>query len=326
MFRYLLTLWILVFAPACSSAPPVLGLPMDCRPGADCWIANLVDLDPGPASQDYACGTLTYNDHNGVDFAVRDLAAMTAGMAVKAAAAGRVRAVRDNEPDTSVKERGKDAVKGRECGNGVVIDHDEGWQTQYCHLRRGSISVRAGQRVSAGDMLGLVGLSGLTEYPHLHFTLRQNGATVDPFLGLGSKCGSATKALWQAEALAQLSYLPGVIYNYGAADRLPEADAVRRGEYGSRALPADSPALVIWVDIFAIEEDGEIVLELTGPDGKPFLRQSIRAEKRLARTFRAVGRKRGLTPWPTGVYHARITVNSPRRGPVSSVGFELTVH
>ena len=70
---------------------------------------------------------------------------------------------------------------GRDCGNGVVIDHDDGWQTQYCHLRRGSVGVTRGQAVARGDRLGVVGMSGRTQFPHLHLSVRRDGAVIDPF-------------------------------------------------------------------------------------------------------------------------------------------------
>ena len=155
-----------------------LDLPLACTPGRDCWIAHHVDHEPGPGLRDHACGTLTYDGHDGVDFALPDLAAMEAGVPVLAAAAGIVRAVRDGEVDQRVEERGREAVAGRECGNGVLLDHGAGWQTQYCHLRRGSVAVAPGDRVTAGTRLGLVGLSGLTSFPHLHFEVRRAGREI----------------------------------------------------------------------------------------------------------------------------------------------------
>ncbi len=58
----------------------------------------------------------------------------------------------------------------RECGNGVVIAHAGGWETQYCHMAQGGLAVKPDQPVTTGQTLA-VGLSGLTEYPHLHFTV-----------------------------------------------------------------------------------------------------------------------------------------------------------
>ena len=48
-------------------------------------------------------------------------------------------------------------------------------------MANGSLQVKPGDLVRAGQPLGHVGLSGLTEYPHLHFTIRHQGKIADPF-------------------------------------------------------------------------------------------------------------------------------------------------
>jgi len=151
---------------------------------------------------------------------------------VLAAAAGRVRAGRDGVADVNVREAGKESVKDRECGNGVVLEHGDGWETQYCHLRRGSVRVRAGEQVAAGQALGLVGMSGLSEYPHMHLSVRHQGKLVDPFRGEeeSADCAAASP-LWRAEVAAKLPYAPGAVYNAGFAPETPDTEAVRSGRY-----------------------------------------------------------------------------------------------
>src|SRR5918995_6214456 len=163
-----------------------LALPLDCAPGADCWVLRYVDHDPGPGVRDYMCGGQSGDGHKGTDIAIRDLAAMAAGVEVRAAAAGVVDALRDGMADTSVDEVGRAAVGGKECGNGIRLAHGDGWTTWYCHLRRGSLMVRQGDRVAAGQPLALVGLSGDTSFPHLHFDVRLGERVVDPFVGTDS--------------------------------------------------------------------------------------------------------------------------------------------
>ena len=63
-------------------------------------------------------------------------------------------------------------------GNAVVIDHGGGMATLYAHQSR--IGVDAGQRVSAGDVIGYVGSTGMSTGPHLHFEVRLSGVPVDP--------------------------------------------------------------------------------------------------------------------------------------------------
>src|SRR3546814_12280892 len=69
-----------------------------------------------------------------------------------------------------VKLVGADTVRDQGLGNAVVLDHGNGWRSYYGHMRRGSIAVKKGDRVQTGQALGLVGMSGLTEFPHLAFS------------------------------------------------------------------------------------------------------------------------------------------------------------
>ena len=65
-------------------------------------------------------------------------------------------------------------------GRTVKVRHPNGYETEYLHLS--SIAVRAGQRVSQGDLVGRVGKTGLATGPHLHYGLRKNGRYVNPII------------------------------------------------------------------------------------------------------------------------------------------------
>ena len=60
----------------------------------------------------------------------------------------------------------------------VIVDHGRGVFTLYCHLSK--VNVKAGQIVSANEVIGLSGNSGRSEGPHLHWELAVGGVTVDP--------------------------------------------------------------------------------------------------------------------------------------------------
>ncbi|PJJ86136.1 peptidase M23-like protein [Brevirhabdus pacifica] len=307
-------------APELASPPPDplaeaprLMLPLECELGLTCDFQNLVDHDPGPGTRDFQCGPLTYDGHMGTDIRVPDLAAMEAGVTVRAAAAGRVLRRRDGMADNDLAPlpvaSGQDA---RDCGNGVLLDHGGGWQTQYCHMARGSVSVRAGDELPAGAPLGRVGLSGRTEFPHLHFSVTYKGQEVDPFsptdvaqcplvaLPEGQPAPAATEpapTLWEPP----LRPRPGGFMRLGFSTALPELDQLRRGGVALKALPADAPALVLWGFGFAARGGDEVLLRIDGPDG-PLVDRRMPVEAPQAQFFRAAGLKREGEAWPPGPY------------------------
>lgn len=67
---------------------------------------------------------------------------------------------------------------GRGPGNCVVIEHAQGWRSQYFHLS--SWSVRAGQQVRQGAGVGRVGATGSATGPHLHYQVGVDGRSTDP--------------------------------------------------------------------------------------------------------------------------------------------------
>ena len=169
-------------AAVAGQNPPMLSLPIACNLGKDCFIQQYVDVDPGDSAKDYRCGTAVYDGHKGTDFRLLSVKAAEANVVVLAAAAGRVKAARDGMADRLTGSKQDIArLQRRDCGNGVVLDHGGGWETQYCHLKRGSIKVREGQSVTSGTPLGFVGYSGNAAFAHVHLSVRQGGRIVDPF-------------------------------------------------------------------------------------------------------------------------------------------------
>ncbi len=303
-----LGLFLVAAARAWAEAPK-LGLPLRCTPGEDCWIANYVDHDPGGTPRDYRCGDVTYHGHDGTDLAISDRGRMEEGVEVLAAAPGLVVGTRDGMADRSVRETGTSAVNGRECGNGVLIEHGDGWATQYCHMRQGSVRVHRGQRVERGSVLGLVGMSGESEFPHLHLTVRHDNVAVDPFVGLvpGAACAAGIEPLWAADVGQALAYRTGEVFNIGFAAQDASWPAARNGAYRNVIVPRDAAAITFWCETFATEPGDRITLRILAPDGRLFVEHAETINRHQAVIFRSVGRRRPNGGFSPGTYRGEVT-------------------
>ncbi len=283
-----------------------LRLPVACEIGRTCFIQHYVDRDPSPAAQDYQCGTLTYDGHNGTDIRVPTMAAQKAGVDVVAAADGKVLRVRDGTEDISIAGRGRESVQNTECGNGAVVDHGNGWETQYCHMAKGSLAVKPGEAVRAGDRIGRIGLSGMTEFPHLHFTVRRDGKVVDPFaMGAPEKaCGGGTN-LWEASAQQALAYRAGGVLNKGFATGPVTMEAVDSGAAERENPTAQAPALVAFVRAIGLKGGDVQLLTLFDPDGKARAQNKAPPlDRNKAQWMMFAGIKRPQGGFPPGRYRA----------------------
>jgi len=303
----------LAFAVAAGAAPagaaPSFALPIACQVGRTCEVQNYVDRDPGPGAKDYRCGHETYQDHKGIDIRLPDMAAQKHGVAVLAAAPGKVLRMRDGMPDISVRAPGAPPLSGQECGNGLVVDHGGGWETQYCHMAKGSLVVKPGQTVAAGAPLGRVGLSGNTEYPHLHVTVRHNGKVVDPFDPDGSGLAACKMAhpLWSPAALKALAYKPGAVLNAGFAPGPVKMEDVEAG--GVPRPGPDAAYLVVYGRAIDLQAGDVITLELSSPTGARLAQNSLPPlDNAKAQHIAYIGVKRPAAGWQSGAYKARYTV------------------
>ena len=287
----------------------VLSLPIDCKIGEICFIQQYFDHDPSKSAKDYRCGPMVYDGHDGVDLRVPTMTVQRAGVPVIAAAAGTVRATRDGMADVSVRTAGKEGIAGRECGNAVVIAHAGGWETQYCHMAKGSVRVRTGQRVEAGTPLGLVGISGETEFPHLHFSVRQNGQKLDPFaVDAPTTCGAA-RSLWTSAAASALAYQSPALLNSGFATQAVTDESIESGVAGTELPSLQSPSMFVFVRVIGLKAGDVQTIILTGPRGAVMARaESPPFDRNMAQRFTSIGVRRTAPEWPRGAYEAEITI------------------
>ncbi|MFN5589203.1 MAG: M23 family metallopeptidase [Holosporales bacterium] len=324
-FVFLLAcLW--VFAPALAGEPPSLSLPIACTPGRDCWVVNYFDHDHSKEFQDYRCSWRGYDGHTGIDISVGTLDRMNAGVSILAAADGTVIGGRDGEADKGIA-RGE-VLTVKECGNGLRIDHGGGWLTQYCHLKQGSVRFQPGMKVRRGDVLGLVGLSGMTEFPHLHIEVQYKDKKhpIDPFTGFVASCKQAPRPLWDAAALAKMPYRPVQIFSLGAADRIPERAALQQGVFEARRIAASSEVFIVYFQAYGVPKGATLMMDIIAPDGTLFLRRTAVQERRQIQAYFYAGKKRGSAPWPRGTYRLIATVQQDETGKKETQEAEIKVY
>lgn len=218
--------------PGDGGSPSDEGLawPIDCIPDESCFDIGYPDTDDDGLAHD--CGDPGYAGHQGTDISIT-WAQMDEGVAVRAAADGKVffvadgkydRCPNDTEPDcqappsfeagamvgtTVCTELGPYCAGGEgSCfwcfagGNVVVLLHegvDGVFATRYDHMKRDSILVSVGDQITRGQQLGQVGSAGNSTGPHLHFEVWADGYydLADPWVGT---CGpNLSESLWASE-------------------------------------------------------------------------------------------------------------------------------
>jgi len=304
--RLPLSLFCLGLAFPATAQDITIRLPIACEIGRSCFIQHYMDRDPSPASSDYQCGTLTYDTHDGTDFRVPTMAAQKAGVDVVAAADGKVLRVRDGVDDVSISGRGRESVANTECGNGAVVDHGNGWEAQYCHMAKGSLAVKPGDPVKAGDRIGQVGLSGMTEFPHLHFTLRKDGEPVDPFAyGAPEKSCGGGRSLWEASLQRALAYQAGSVLNKGFATGAVTMEAIESGAVEQTTPTTGSPALVAYIRAIGLKGGDVQTLTLFDPDGNALARnRAPPLDRDKAQWMAFAGVKQPQGGFRSGLYRA----------------------
>lgn len=164
--------------PAVNETEPVIAEPEEPPKTAetgtwtqgDVWTASAstyVAPFKGKTVRAYSMDKLQYDEtmadwrtHDGIDIAAGD------GTKVAAVHAGKVESVKQDDM----------------YGVTVVIDQGNGVKTTYANLRNAP-AVKAGDTVSAGDLVGYIGTSAICESgegPHLHLAMSQNGKSIDP--------------------------------------------------------------------------------------------------------------------------------------------------
>ncbi len=279
-----------------------LRLPVNCTLGTDCFVQQMPDIDPSPAVLDPLCGRASYQGHDGWDIRLRTLDDIAQDVPVVAVADGKILRYRDGVPDQIYDDaRDKAGIAGKECGNGVVIEHENGLSSQYCHLKNGSVLARPGVRVQKGQRVGAIGSSGAAEFPHVHLAIRQNGKLVEPLTGriLGDPkptCGDLSASLFEPAVERALNHQAVAILDSGLTNAAPNLpDLVRSG--GPHVVTAGSDRIVAWLWAINVEEGYRFRIKLVGPDETVLVDHTTNAlPNRKADYLAYAGRKMDAKP------------------------------
>lgn len=252
-----------------------LGFPLRPAAGAeDAQIhaaVNFVDLNAaGGATRDYNCGARTYDGHNGIDYLAApfwwDMMDQRDAEVV-AAASGVILFKIDGNFDRQCRTNSSQ-------DNLVVILHDDGLVGVYRHLKSGSLtSAEVGTRIEEGDFIGIVGSSGSSTAPHLHFETQiydannpGGGQVVDPNAG---SCGGGP-SLWRHQPTyfdpdvlsIRTHTLPPIVSSFSSACIADQPNFAERFQPGDQAY---------WAVYLRNQSPGELVdIEVFRPDGSSF--------------------------------------------------------
>ena len=252
----------------------VLSSPVNCT-DAQCFIQRMPDQLSGSEYQDYQCSSFSSNGYKSTDIRVKRATELVKKIPVMASLDGVVDAVRDGMPDGIFTGDKAAFIKGKECGNGVYLSHDNGVETQYCHLRKGSIKVKKGDQIKAGQKLAEVGLSGRTNFPHLEFRIIKNNKAIDPFNGKVVETGCSIgkdSSLWKSDALKNIDLATTHLVSAGFSSEIPTLPAVVLGLLDQEKITTNLSAFVFWVEIAGIKKGDIEEIFIINPDGSLLLK------------------------------------------------------
>jgi len=313
----LLTTTIGFNATTYAAATISIGSPLDCDYGKNCFIQNYMDMNTLPGPLDYKCNHASFDTLNGTDIRIIDYVQMHRGVKVLAVASGTVTAIRNTEDDFLFKDFGANMIKNKECGNGVVIDHGNGYESQYCHMAKSSVIVQVGQHVNRGDALGLIGMSGMTEFPHVHLGIRKDHIAIDPFTSLAASnhysCAAndttPKQPLWDADTLKKFTYLNAAIINFHVTGKIPNQDSARLGSFREDSIPLNAPVVILWADLIHLNKGDTLNFSITAiATGKIVFATSGTINQDYAQYFVYAGKESAELKLVKGAYNAEITV------------------
>jgi len=239
-------------------------------------LINYFDANGAAAGfMDFECGAVHgYDGHLGIDIAIFNFRAMDEGIAVVAAAPGIVSALEVNKYDRVYWTPYTDS------GNFVSIRYPDGSYTVYYHLKKNSVTVKVGEQVERGQVIGFVGSSGATPFPHLHLETKvANGAggftSVDPFAG---RCNDI-ESIWEVQpdyiANQRLQILDAGVFadfEYNGEYQYNEIKTLKDRPKAPAVIGKDLGRIGFWVQ-FQGSVGHQYDVRISKPDGTVFIEE-----------------------------------------------------
>jgi murein DD-endopeptidase MepM/ murein hydrolase activator NlpD len=170
-------------------------------------------------------------------------------------------------------------------------------------MRKGSLTVKPGERVEKGAVLGMVGASGLASFPHVHFTIRYLGRVVDPFVGVTnvSGCKAPRYPLWEQP----LDYVPTGLIRAGFSFKPPKQMELWQGQFSEARLQSDNlPSLIFWVHVYGVLQGDKEQFKMKAPNGNIIIDVERNITKHARSWVNYVGKHNTRErPLPKGTWH-----------------------
>jgi len=226
-------------------------------------ISNYVDQAGSGQILDYSCGARSYDGHRGTDYYLWPFSwhkMDNSQVKVIAAAPGTIVGRSDGNFDRSCSVNNNN-------WNAVYVQHADGSVAWYGHMKNGSLtSKQVGAMVAAGEFLGIVGSSGNSTGPHLHFEVHTAAFDlVEPWFG---PCNNLNPDTWWQ---SQRPYLDSALNRFTTGDGSPLEDTCPSAELPHEQATFLAGATVYFTAYYRDQVQGQLShYSILRPDASVF--------------------------------------------------------
>jgi len=227
---------------------------------------NYIDHNPAYPDHisDYECGTRSYDTSNGYNHKGFDIISwpfwwkqMELNQAINIAAAdGQITAKNDGSFD-------ENCGFNSDTPNYIAVEHSDGSTSWYLHMKNGGLTTKGvGDYVSEGEFLGVIGSSGSSTLPHLHFEVYDtDGNLIDPSIG---PCNDFNSDTWWLNQKTYYNPQVNAAITHNAPPEFFDCPATEITNESNQFNPGD---LVTFAVYLKDQESGtSINLKITKPD------------------------------------------------------------